>query len=320
MANAENAAMNEFKIFSGRSNRPLAQKIADDAGEPLGKCEIKTFSDGELWAKYSENVRGSDVFIIQSTNPPAENLLELLIMLDAAKRASARRITAVIPDLGYARQDRKDQPRVAITAKLVANLITTAGADRVLTMDLHAPQIQGFFDIPFDHLYSSAVFISYFKQKRIKKLAVVSPDVGGIKLARAYAQRLEAELVLIDKRRPAANVAKVANVIGEVKDRNVLLVDDIIDTGGTFATAIEALKKAGANHVYGACTHPVLSGNAVEKINRSALAKLIVTDSISLKAKSTKIEVISVSKLFAEAIKRTHKNQSISSLFDVDKG
>jgi len=312
--------MNELKIFSGRSNCPLAQRITDDLGEPLGKCEIKTFSDGELWVKYSENIRGSDVFIIQSTNPPAENLVELLIMLDAAKRASARRITAVIPYFGYARQDRKDQPRVAITAKLVANLITTAGADRVLTMDLHAPQIQGFFDIPFDHLYSSAVFINYFKQKRIENLVVVSPDVGGIKMARAFARRLEAELVLIDKRRPVSNVAEVANVIGEVKGRNVLLVDDIIDTGGTFTNAIEALKKEGANNVYGACTHPVLSGNAVEKVSHSALAKLTVTDSIPLKVKSEKIEVISVSKLFAEAIKRTHKNQSISSLFDIDKG
>jgi ribose-phosphate pyrophosphokinase len=312
--------MDDLKIFGGRSNSPLVQKITTELGEPLGKCEIKTFSDGELWVKYSENVRGSDVFIIQSTNPPAENLLELLIMLDAARRASARRITAVIPYFGYARQDRKDQPRVAITAKLVANLIVSAGADRVLTMDLHAPQIQGFFDIPLDHLYSSAVFINYFKEKSIKDLTVVSPDVGGIKMARAFAQRLEADLVLIDKRRPRANVAEVANVIGEVDNRNVLLVDDMIDTGGTFSSAIKTLKQAGAKEVYGACTHPVLSGNAVDMLNHSALSKLTVTDSIPLNAESGKIEVISVSKIFAEAIKRIHMNQSISSLFDIDKG
>src|SRR5271169_1320951 len=207
--------MPELKLFAGRSNSRLAEKIAQQIGVPLGKCDIQNFSDGEIWVKYNENIRGSDVFIIQSTNPPAENLLELLIMVDAAKRASARKVTAVIPYFGYARQDRKDQPRVSITAKLVANLITQAGADRVITMDLHAPQIQGFFDIPVDHLYSSAILVKHFKKMRLGNLAVASPDVGGIKMARAYAKRLEADLIVIDKRRPRQNEAEVMNIIGE---------------------------------------------------------------------------------------------------------
>src|SRR5271169_188856 len=207
--------MGILKVFSGRSNRPLALKIARDLGTELGQCEIKTFSDGEIWVKFTENIRGSDVYIVQSTNPPAENLLELLIMIDAARRASARKVNAVIPYFGYARQDRKDQPRVSITAKLVANLITQAGADRVITMDLHAPQIQGFFDIPVDHLYSSAILVKHFKKMRLGNLAVASPDVGGIKMARAYAKRLEADLIVIDKRRPRQNEAEVMNIIGE---------------------------------------------------------------------------------------------------------
>ena len=206
--------MSLLKVFGGRSNRPLAQKIADAIGIPLGDCEIRSFSDGELWVKYGENIRGCDVFIVQSTNPPAENLMELLIMIDAARRASARKVTAVIPYFGYARQDRKDQPRVSITAKLIANLLTGAGADRVITMDLHAPQLQGFFDIPVDHLYSSALLVKYFKNKNIPNLAIASPDVGGMKMARAYAKRLEADLVVIDKRRPRQNVAEVMNIIG----------------------------------------------------------------------------------------------------------
>jgi ribose-phosphate pyrophosphokinase len=312
--------MSTFKVFSGRSNRPLAEKIAEEIGEPLGRCEIKTFSDGEIWVKYSDNIRGSDVFIIQSTMPPAENLLELLILIDAAKRASARKVAAVIPYFGYARQDRKDQPRVSITAKLVANLITGAGADRVITMDLHAPQIQGFFDIPVDHLYSSAVLVKYFKANKIRNLAVASPDVGGIKMARAYAKRLEADLVVIDKRRPRQNEAEIMNIIGDVDGKNILIVDDLVDTAGTLCNAVVALKKEGAQDVYAASTHPVLSGNALKNIEGSGLAKLIVTDSIQLREPSPLIEVESVAHVFAEAMKRTFKHMSISSLFDIDKG
>jgi ribose-phosphate pyrophosphokinase len=311
--------MRDLKIFSGRSNRSLAEKIASAAGQELGTCEIQTFSDGEIFVKYGENVRGSDVYIVQSTHPPAENLTELLLLIDAAKRASSRRVTAVIPYLGYARQDRKDQPRVAISAKLVANLITTAGADRVITMDLHAPQIQGFFDIPLDHLYASPVLATHYKRKKIPNLAVVSPDVGGIRLARAYAKRLEADLVLIDKRRPRMNETEVLNIIGETKGKNVLIIDDLIDTGGTFTRAVRALRDNGVVEVYGACTHAVLSGNAIERLEKSDIAKVTVTDTIPLKCHSSKVEVQSVSKLFAEAITRSHLNKSISSLFDVDK-
>lgn len=315
--------MTDLKIFSGRSNRQLADSIAKHIGTALGALEIQNFSDGETWVKYSENIRGCDVFIIQSTNPPAENLMELLILIDAAKRSSARRVTAVIPYFGYARQDRKDQPRVSITAKLVANLLVHAGADRVITMDLHAPQIQGFFDIPVDHLYSSAVFVPFFKKKKIPNLTVVSPDVGGIKMARAYAKRLEGDLILIDKRRPSPNQAEVLNIIGDPKGRNILIVDDLIDTGGTFVNAVKTLKESGAKEVYGACTHPLFSGKAVEKIKQSGISKVFVTDSIALNSKckeTHKVEVLSVAPLFAQAIKRGYKNQSISSLFDIDKG
>ena len=309
-------------VFSGRSNPALAEQIARHVGMELGKLEIKTFSDGEIWVKFRENIRGSDVFIVQSTNPPGDNLLELLILIDAAKRASARRVTAVIPYFGYARQDRKDQPRVAISAKLVANLITSAGADRVVSMDLHAAQIQGFFDIPFDHLYASSVFIKAMRRKGLDNMAVVSPDVGGIKIARAYAKRLEAELVVLDKRRPEQNVAEVLNIIGEVEGKNVLLVDDLIDTAGTFTSAVSALKDAGAKSVYGVCTHPVFSGKAYERIQEVEIEKILVTDTIPMREQFRqlgKVEVLTVSKLFAEAIKRTHLHQSISSLFDVDK-
>ena len=315
--------MTDLKIFSGRSNRQLADAIAKHIGTKLGAVEIQNFSDGEIWVKYSENIRGCDVFIIQSTNPPAENLLELLILIDAARRSSARRVTAVIPYFGYARQDRKDQPRVSISAKLVANLLVHAGADRVITMDLHAPQIQGFFDIPVDHLYSSAVFVPFFKRKKIPKLTVVSPDVGGIKMARAYAKRLEADLILIDKRRPSPNQAEVMNIIGEPKGRNILIVDDLIDTGGTFVSAAQTLRAAGAKEVFGACTHPLFSGKAVDRIEQSVVTKVYVTDSIGLNAKckeTRKVEPLSVAPLFAEAISRGYRNKSISSLFDIDKG
>jgi ribose-phosphate pyrophosphokinase len=312
--------MSRLQVFSGRSNPSLATRIAKELGQPLGECEFKTFSDGEIWMKYAENVRGADLYIVQSTNPPAENMMELLIMIDAAKRASARKITAVIPYFGYARQDRKDQPRVAITAKLCANLLTTAGAHRVVTMDLHAPQIQGFFDIPVDHLYSSAVLVKHFKKNPIPNLAVASPDVGGIKMARAYAKRLEAELVVIDKRRPRQNEAEVMNIIGDVSGRNILIIDDLIDTGGTLCNAVNALKKRGAENVYAACTHPVFSGKAIERINDSGIEKITVTDSLPLREPSPKIELESVAYIFAEAIKRSYNHQSISSLFDIDKG
>jgi ribose-phosphate pyrophosphokinase len=311
--------MSDLKIFSGRANHPLGEKIAKAAGIPLGRLDIKNFSDGEIWAKFSDNIRGDDVFIVQSTQPPSDNLLELLILIDAARRASARRITAVIPYFGYARQDRKDQPRVSVTAKLIANLITEAGADRVITMDLHAAQIQGFFDIPLDHLYASAVFSDYFRLKKIPNLAVVSPDVGGLKIARSYARRLEAELILIDKRRPKPNVAEVVNIIGNANGKNVLIIDDLIDTAGTFVNAVKALRENGALEIYGACTHPILSGTATERINEAELTSLVVTDSVPLRVPSSKIEIRSVAKIFAEAIVRTHNNQSISTLFDVDK-
>jgi ribose-phosphate pyrophosphokinase len=239
-------------------------------------------------------------------------------MIDAAKRASARRINAVIPYFGYARQDRKDQPRVSVTAKLVANLITKAGADRIITMDLHAAQIQGFFDIPVDHLYGSAVLMKHFKKMDIDNLAIASPDVGGIKMARAYAKRLNAELILIDKRRPKPNEAKVMNIIGDATNKNVLIIDDIVDTGGSFVNAVEALKNGGAKDIYGSCTHAVLSGTAIDKINNSPIKKLYVSDTIPLKVASPKIEVKSIAKIFAEAIIRTNKNESISSLFDIE--
>ncbi len=315
--------MHDLKLFAGRSNPRLAQKIASRIGVSLGSCKIENFSDGEIWVKYTENIRGCDVFIIQTTAPPADNLMELLIMVDAARRASARKVTAVIPYFGYARQDRKDQPRVAVTAKLVANLLTAAGLDRVITMDLHAPQIQGFFDIPVDHLYSSALYVTFFLRKKIPDLTVVSPDVGGIKMARAFAKRLGADLILIDKRRPKPNEAEVMNIIGEVKGRNILIVDDLIDTAGTFCSAAEALRVAGAGKIYGACTHPLLSGRALQRIEGSAVSKVFVTDTIPITSRISgtgKIEVLSVAKIFGDAIKRGFKNQSISSLFDIDKG
>lgn len=313
-------ATNDFMIFAGGSNLSLADKIADQLGTTLGEVDRKKFSDGEIWVKYKENIRGREVFIIQSTHPPAENILELLIMLDAAKRASAKRITAVIPYFGYSRQDRKDQPRVSITAKLMANLITVAGADRIVTMDLHAAQIQGFFDIPFDHLYGSSVFFNHFNDLS-ENLAVVSPDVGGIKIARAYAKMLHSNLVVIDKRRPQQNLAEVVHIIGDVEGKDVLLVDDLIDTAGTFVGAVNALKQKGAKDVYGSITHPLLSGPAINRLNESALTKLFVTDTIELgEIETDKIKVLSASDIFAEAIKRTYNNESISSLFNIDKG
>ncbi len=314
-------SISEPRVFSGSANPAFTEKIVEYLGIAPGQIEKRIFSDNEIWVKFKENIRGRDVYLVQPTQPPAENLMELLIMIDAAKRASAKKVTAVIPYFGYARQDRKDQPRVAITAKLIANLITVAGADRVITMDLHAAQIQGFFDIPFDHLYGSGNFTSDLSEK-FQNLVVVSPDMGGVKLARSYAERLNAGIVVIDKRRPKQNVAEVMNVIGDVEDKNVLIVDDLIDTGGTFVNCVKALKDRGALKIFGAITHPLLSGTAVQKINESPLETLYVTDSIPLgpeAAESEKIVVRSSALLFAKAIKACNQNKSISKLFEIDK-
>lgn len=303
-------------IFSGRSNQALARAIAEHYGTELGEINIKSFSDGELYVKYGESIRGEDVFVVQSTPPPAENFLELLFMLDAAKRASVKRVTAVIPYFGYARQDRKDQPRVSIAAKLMANLLTEAGADRILTMDLHAPQIQGFFDIPFDHLYASRLFKEYFEENPIDNLVVVAPDVGSLKMARNYAKRLGAGLAFIDKRRPKQNVSEIVNVIGEVEEKNILLVDDMIDTAGTLTNAASALKERGALNIMASSTHPILSGPAYQRIEDSPIDKVLVTDTVPLRHPSEKIDVLSVAGIFAEAIQRIHTNDTISALFD----
>ena len=302
-------------LFSGRANAALAERIADEYGKQLGQVTIRNFADGEVYVRYEESIRGADLFIIQSTPPPAETWMELLLMIDAARRASATRITAVIPYFGYARQDRKDQPRVPITARLLANMLTTAGVDRVLTMDLHASQIQGFFDIPVDHLYGSTVFEEFFEMQPMENLVVVAPDVGASKVARAYAKRLGADLALIDKRRPEANIAEVMNIIGEVDGRNCLLIDDMVDTGGTLCSAAEALREAGALDIQAFCTHPLLSGPALERIVDSELSRLIVTDTVPLKQSSSKIHVISVAPLFADAIHRIFADESISTLF-----
>ena len=307
-----------IKIFAGRSNPTLSAKIAEYLDMELCNAKVENFSDGEISVNYFESVRGSDLFIIQSTNPPGDNLMELLIMIDAARRSSAARITAVMPYYGYARQDRKDRPRVAITAKLVANLLTQAGANRILNMHLHAPQIQGFFDITFDHLYSSVVLINDIRHREFRdNLVVASPDVGGVKLARKFAEELGTDLVIVDKRRPAANVAEVMNIIGDVRGKNVLLVDDMIDTAGTIVNAAKAIREAGGLNIYAAATHPILSGPAIERINASVLEKLIVTDSVITEhAFSSKIETVSVSNLIGEAIKRIYEDDSVSCLFD----
>ena len=311
--------MDKLTIFSGNSNLKLAEKICKNLNVKLGKALVGRFSDGEVRVKIEDNIRGKDVFVIQSICPPVnENLVELLVILDAVRRASPQRITAVIPYFGYARQDRKDQPRVPITAKLVANLLTVAGADRVLTLDLHTGQIQGFFDIPLDHLYSVNVFLNYFKKIKVGKLAIVSPDVGGIKMARAYAKRFKANLAIVDKRRNSPDTTEVMHILGEVKNKNVILVDDIIATGSSLVEAASALKKSGANKIFACVSHGVLSGNATKKIERSSIDLLVITDSIPLKedSYSKKIKLVSVGKLFSEAIKRIHIEESISVLFD----
>lgn len=311
---------NPIKIFSGSSNPELAKKICKYLAIPLGKSTLKRFSDGELFVEIEENIRGADVFIVQPTcSPVNENLMELLIMVDAARRASARRITAVIPYYGYARQDRKTAPRTPISAKLVANLIVIAGARRVLTMDLHAGQIQGFFDIPVDHLYAMPVFLQFIKKEfKNRDIIIVSPDAGGVERAREYAKRLDSTFAIVDKRRPRPNESEVMNIIGEVKDKIAIIVDDMVDTAGTICKAAEALLDRGAIEVYAIATHPVLSGKAIERIAASPLKALIVSDTIPLRDEAKaldKIKVLSVAELLGEAIRRIHTDDSISSLF-----
>ncbi len=312
--------MDKLAIFSGNANLKLASDICACLKTKLSDATVTSFSEGEIRVKINENVRGKDVFVIQPTCPPPnENLMELLIMIDALRRSSAQRITAVMPYFGYARQDRKDQPRVPISAKLVANLVTTAGASRVLTMDLHAGQIQGFFDIPVDHLFAIGVFIEYIEGLKLKDIVVVSPDVGGIKMARAYAKRLGAGLAIIDKRRDSPEKTEVMHILGEVKDRNAILVDDLIATGSSLLEGVEALKAAGARSVRAAVSHGVLSGPAIERCEATRdLQELIITDSIPLpkEKQRPKIRVLSVAPLLCEAIRRIHNEESVSSLFD----
>ena len=315
-----NTSGSEIKIIAGNSNKELAEKIADYIGVKVADCLVTKFSDGEISVNINETVRGCDVFVVQSTNNPVnENLMELLIMIDALRRASAGRITAVIPYYGYARQDRKAKARDPITAKLVANLITAAGADRVLTMDLHAAQIQGYFDIPLDHMLGGSLLANYFNEKNIEDLVVVSPDLGSVTRSRKFANQLEGEvpLAIIDKRRPKANVCEVMNLIGDVKGKNVIMLDDMIDTAGTITNAANALKEFGAKNIYACCTHAVLSGPAIERIENSAISELIVLDTIRLPKEKEldKIKVLTVAEMFGEAIKKIFSNESVSVLF-----
>jgi len=308
-----------IKIFTGNSNPGLAHEICERMNIPLAKADVTRFSDGEINVQILDNVRGSDVFVVQPTaNPVNRNLMELLIMIDALKRASASRITAVLPYYGYSRQDRKVQPRVPITAKLVADLITTAGANRVLTIDLHAGQIQGFFNIPVDNLFAASVLLDYLRTKQFKDLTLVSPDAGGVERTRAFAKRLNASLAIIDKRREKANVAQVMHIIGDVKGHDCLLLDDMVDTAGTLTEGVAALKKAGAGTIMAACSHAVLSGPAIQRINDSALDEVIVTNTIALDTKRKeckKLTVLSVAPLLSEAMTRIHEETSLSSLF-----
>ncbi|NIO16753.1 MAG: ribose-phosphate diphosphokinase [Deltaproteobacteria bacterium] len=311
--------MNNLKVFSGNANRDLAKRICDYLGIGLGEAAVKRFSDGELNVDIGENVRGMDVFLIQPTCPPVnENLMEILVMTDALKRASANRINAVIPYYGYARQDRKVAPRTSITAKLVADLLSAAGISRLLTMDLHAGQIQGFFNIPVDHLYASPVILAYLREAYQNEIVVVSPDAGGVERARAFAKRLDATLAIIDKRRVGPNVAELTKIIGDVRGKIAVILDDMIDTAGTVCQAVDALLNDGARMVCACATHPVLSGPAIERITASALQEVLVTDTIPLKrdaAQCGKIKVLSVADLLGEAIKRIHFNESVSYLF-----
>lgn len=309
----------ELKLFTGNANPALAREICGHLGIGLGEATVSSFSDGEIRVRIEENVRGADVFVTQSCCAPVNtSIIELLIMIDALKRSSAYRITAVIPYFGYARQDRKEQPRVPISAKLMADLITTAGADRVLTMDLHAGQIQGFFNIPVDHLYATPVLLDYINKRGAADLVVVSPDAGGVERARAFAKRLQAQLAIIDKRREGPNNTQVMNIIGDVDGRNVLLLDDMIDTAGTIVQGAQACAEKGARMVWAGCTHPVLSGPALERLQHSCLTEVVVTNTIPLNGKDQrcpKLRVLSVAPLLGEAITRIHSEESVSSLF-----
>ena len=310
---------NDLMIFSGNANPILARDICTYLQVSLGDALVGRFSEGEVRVKINQDVRGRDVFIVQPTCPPVnDNLMELLIMIDALRRASARRITAVVPYYGYARQDRKDQPRVPITAKLVANLITEAGASRVLTMDLHAHQIQGFFDIPLDHLFAVNVFVEYFAQLQLGEVVVVSPDVGGVKVARAYAKRMRAAFAVVDKRRISSEEAEVLDIMGQVEGKVAVIVDDLVATAGSLVEAVKALREAGATDVYAAITHPILSGPAQERLRASTLKELVVTDTIPMEASKrlAKIHILTVAPLLGEAIRRIHREESVSSLFE----
>jgi ribose-phosphate pyrophosphokinase len=309
----------KFKIFSGSANPALAEAICHFLGIPLGKVSLQKFSDGESYVQILENVRGADVFVVQPCSQPVDfHLMELLLLTDAFKRASAWRVTPVIPYYGYARQDRKDKPRVPISAKLVADLLETAGATRALTLDLHAPQIQGYFNVPVDHLFAAPVLVEYFKKKKLAPLTVVSPDAGGVERARYFAKKIDAPLAIVDKRRVDMNVAEVMHLIGDVKGRPALVVDDIIDTAGTLVKTAEALLNHGASKVYAACTHPVLSGPAVERLCHAPIEEVVVTDSVPLSEaarKVSKITVLSVAELLARGIRSIHEETSISELF-----
>ncbi|SHK21440.1 ribose-phosphate diphosphokinase [Paramaledivibacter caminithermalis] len=315
-----NVEKRKIKVFAGNSNKELALKICKELDLPLGDASVDSFSDGEIAVNIDESVRGADVYVIQSTSAPLVNryLMELLILIDALKRASAARINAVIPYYGYARQDRKAKARDPISAKLVANLLTTAGADRVVSMDLHASQIQGYFDIPVDHLLGVPILAKYFKELHLKDVAVVSPDLGSVTRARKFADIIDASLAIIDKRRPKANVAEVMNLIGDVNGKNVILIDDMIDTAGTITQGVKALKEFGAKDVYACCTHPVLSGPAIERLKDSKIKEIVVLDTILLpeEKKLPNMKILSVAPIFAEAIKRIYGNESVSKLFD----
>ena len=307
-----------FRVLTGTGNEALAREIAECLGTELCKASVNRFADGEVFVRIDENVRGADVFIVQPTNPPAENVLELLLMVDAARRASAARITVVLPYFGYARQDRKDQPRVAIGAKLMARMIETSGADRVLGLDFHAHQLQGFFDLPVDHLYAAPVFTSHYRRKQLENLVVVAPDVGSAKMARGFAKRLNGSLAIIDKRRPTANVAEVVNVVGEVEGCDCLIPDDMIDTAGTVTEAARALKALGAKDIYVCATHALLSGPAVDRLSNAPIKEVAVTNTIALpeSRKFPQLVVLSVAELLGKAIRFTHADQSVSSLFE----